>query len=192
MRLHRFCFALAALFSAGAACAQDGSEVSNKRTPEGARLFLTEVANRFKVTAGHWVVPSMVTYNVTRVHHEDDCTTVFEGIPRLYVLRKDLSDKGTFKTAGDAGDPNLFASVSASFPSYGLVGGPYRVKWGLLGNIVQNPVINNYTVGPGTILLKLPEWELTMGYPTGELASRAILAMETLKAACDPAAGTGF
>ena len=96
--------------------------------------------------------------------------------------------------AGDQGDLNLLRPHQRLIASLGIAQAPYRIEWGKLGPILLSPAswATGNPVGDQTMRLQTNSWSINLDFASSELANRVKLAMETLRAACDPVADTGF
>lgn len=182
------------LCSACPAIAQDGSEIGNARTPDNARRFLSALPDQTFITASSRGRLSLISYHVARFVHNDDCNAVIDGLPRLYGFG-DFGVQGPQGSARDmnVGDANLLNGMDPYIRQYGLTKAPYNVNWAV-STVVQNPfndVTQTYQ-GEGRLRLITPNYSFELAFLTKELASRARLAMETLRSSCDKTAGTGF
>lgn len=195
MRPATWIIALTAALFPSFAGAQDGSEITNARTPENAQRFLMELPGQMLVTAASRAGLSIISYRVVSFTHTDSCIAVIEGIPLFYGF----NERGRMEANGSAvdsnvGDPNLLNGKDQLIGTYGLTKPPYQVNWATIGSIVQNPFIDALQMpgGEQRLQLNLPGLVFDIAFPTKEIASRARVAMETLMNACDKTAGTGF
>ena len=108
MSIKYYSFLVAIAAAAGPAYPQDGSEMTNARSPENARQFLKQLPEKMFVTAATINGLSMISYRVVSFEHNSDCEAVVAGVPRFYGFNE-MGKPGTYENAVDmsAGNPNL-------------------------------------------------------------------------------------
>ena len=203
--MKRFTFAaFAALFLVAPAAAQDGSEASAARTPENAQRFLSVVAAQYPIvltpTAFRYNsdIGYTLSYKPVRISADDRCVTRFDGDVQQFYAK---DDSGTLVQTGDL-DPvknaQLLAMRGDLVAKYKLKTAPYVIDWSkvtYLGKIQTEPysqVTKKYAEVDGSIGIAMGDVVVGLYPPDPELAQRMMLAMQTLKQACDVTGGLGF
>ena len=187
-------FILAAFITANSAAGQDGSEGSTKRTPDNARRFLSGLPAVHDIAAASYGSHhSRISSRVSDIRHEGDCVSILDAVPRSYIFRDSAMNMAT-DDAHPTGRADLFAPHSGRIAALRMVKPPYRLDWAKVVPIVQSPpsALDGTPSGKEVLRVRTSDLAINVFFPSEELASRAMLAMETLRIACDPVADTGF
>ena len=188
---------------APAAVAQDGSETSAARTPENAQRFLGVTAEQYPilVTPNQFGYPyaALLNFKLTGFTPTGPCSSRVEGVANQFSA-KDSSGNSVAAYASQPGyagqgDPvALLASRSDIVEQYKLALPPYDIDWARvtsLGNPTLSNGQSNY-VPKSYVQVLHANGAVTFMAPSEEMAGRMLLAMETLKRACDKTEGLGF
>lgn len=186
------------------AAAQDGSEASAARTPENAQRFLVVAAEQYPITA----TPKTLYYNYDwdlsykpiRVTAVDRCITRFDGeVSRFYGKDANGQTVGGNLDIDPAKNAEWFRAHPDVVARLKIKTAPYEVDWSKVTHLarVQNGHSYNqakkaYDELDGTIAIIAGETAFALYPPSVELAGRMLLAMQTLKQACDKTEGLGF
>lgn len=184
--------------------AQDGSELTAARTPENAQKFLSVVAAQFSIQLAPRIMRLNdqsywdLNYKPVRISSQDRCVTVIDGdVLQFYAKDGD----GNLVQTGDL-DPSsnsqLLASRGDLVTRWKIKTAPYVIDWGkvsYLGKMKTEPynqATKSWADLDGTIGIVAGETQVGLYLPDKEIGQRLMLAMQTLKAACDKTEGLGF
>ena len=189
------------LVLAGAALAQDGSEVVGSRTPENAQRFLNVTGAQYPVI----VTPQLqattydwyLQYSPARMVAADRCVTIFDGEPSRFFAK---DGNGQYFGGANELDPAKNAQFVRDRPDliakYKIATAPYVVDWSKVTYLGKRKYWDQSRSAmvdqDGTIQIAAGEVNFVVVPPSLELAARMMLAMETLKKACDKTEGLGF
>ena len=185
--------------------AQDGSEASAARTPENAQRFLSVATEQYPIS----MTPKTyfasydweLSYKPIRAASVDRCVTRFEGeVSRFYA--KDASGQlvGGHADADPAKNAEWFRASPEIVERLKLKTAPYEVDWSKVTHLApaQNAmagydqVKKAYPEIDGSIAIIAGDTSFALYAPSAELGGRMLLAMQTLKQACDKTAELGF
>jgi hypothetical protein len=183
--------------------AQDGSEASAARTPENAQKFLNVVAQQYPIQLTTTVMRLNqydwnLSYKPVRITSQDRCVTIINGDVYQFFAK---DGDGNMVQTGDldpARNSQLLASRGDLVTRWKIRTAPYVIDWAkvsYLGKMLTEPYIQatkSWTELDGTIGIVAGETQVGLYPPDKEIAQRLMLAMQTLKAACDKTEGLGF
>lgn len=193
---------LVAMVLASPTAAQDGSEASGARTPENAQRFLAVMAQQYPLlvtpTYG-WGTTANLTYKVTSVASDDRCTSRIDGTVQTFQAM-DANGNSVFPPGNDYSNPDkhaeLFAARQDLVTLRNIRTGPYDIDWSRVSFVGEaqyyNQQKNAYEPVKGTALVAVDKLSIVFMPPNPELAGRLLLALQTLKQACDKTEGLGF
>ncbi len=189
----------AALVLAAPSAAQDGSEPSAARTPENAQRFLAVAAAQYPLTmtmTAGWSHANL-TYRIASVTSEDRCASRLEG-PVSHFQVNDSSGKSIYPEGNNYSDPakhaELFAARQDLVALHKLKTAPYDIDWSKVTSL-GNPALWNGSASvtyKSGVQITFDQSALTIWTPSEEMGGRLLLAMQTLKQACDKTEGLGF
>ena len=183
---------------ATSAFAQDGSEPTAARTPENAARFLDVVTEQYPMTIAQYASNYQVylSYNPISFKAKGRCASVVDGqVDRFYVNIAGFSYGGVQEL-----DPAKNAEFLRARPdlaeTYKLVTLPQTIDWSKVTSIGEEQRFvqakNAYEPAKGTVQVVFDGKALNIYPPNLEAGPRMLLAMETLKKACDKTEGLGF
>ena len=195
--------ATALMLLAVPAAAQDGSEASAARTPENAQRFLTVAAEQYPILVtqdkfgGYY--GALLNFKITGMESTGVCSSRVGGTANQFSAKdsqgNSVSAYASSPGYAGQGDPvALLASRADIVEQLKLALPPYDIDWSKVTSL-GNPTLwngsSNYVVKSYVQVVQngLP---LTFMAPSEEMAGRMLLAMETLKKACDKTEGLGF
>lgn len=195
---------LAAL--AGPAIAQDGSEASAARTPENAQRFLNVMSEQYPITITpisyyHYQHAWYLSYRPTRISATDRCVSRVDGdVERFYATDAANQRIGGWSDADVAKNAQWLAENGEAVARLKIKTAPYEIDWSKVTYLdktqnyasTYNQATKSYDKFDSAISLVAGDVSLTFYTPSAELAGRMMLAMETLKKACDKTEGLGF
>jgi len=198
-RMKTLCVAVTLAFAVPAS-AQDGSESGAARTPENAQKFLSVTADQYPIMAtSTWQWQhAQVSYRA-RFASSERCNTTLDGAPQEFWVK--MSDGSITQAASDAADRP--AAVQALLnqrqdlvTAVKMKTAPYAIDWAKVSSLgyaqYYDSASSSMKAYKNYISLTFEDTALVITVPTEELAARMLLAMETLKKACDKTEGLGF
>lgn len=195
---------LAAL--AGPAVAQDGSESSAARTPENAQRFLNVMSEQYPITITpiayyHYQHAWYLSYKPARISATDRCTSRIDGeVERFYATDAANQRIGGWSDVDVAKNAQWLAENGEAVARLKIKTVPYEIDWSKVTFLDKTPnyastynqATKSYEKLDGWVSVVAGDVSLTFAMPSVELAGRMMLAMETLKKACDKTEGLGF
>lgn len=205
--MRRFAVACLAVGVASGAVAQDGSETSAARTPENAQRFLSVMAEQYPIVVTplgyyHYQHAIYLSFKPVRITATERCASRVEGeVERFYA-----TDPKTGQQVGGTTDldpvknAQWLAQYGDIVTHYKKKISPFDVDWSKVTYLEKTPNVTttyNQTTKSWEKLdtaITIVAGDVTLDFytPSAELANRILLAMDTLKKACDKTEGLGF
>lgn len=192
--------ALAAIALAAPAAAQDGSEASGARTPANAQRFLEVAASRFGLqleptsglTSGRFKGDKL-RYGNLRITADGPCRTRFEGTISEFWVKDDSLN--SFIANGANTDAATINQLGESLKRSWLKAAPYVIDWSTVTKVgvatIYDPEKGTHDVPEGAYA-RSPAQSITLVSASDEIGPRLVLAMDTLRQACDSTKELGF
>lgn len=184
---------------ATSAFAQDGSEPTVARTPENAAKFLDVVTSQYPMsfTQTAYQLSAMLSYKPLTIKPAGRCMSILDG----QVERFFISNSTGFVYGGvQELDPAKNAEFLRAKPEYATANKfvllPQTIDWSKVTSIAEEQrfvqATNAWEPVKGTVQIAFEGKVVTIYPSTADAGPRMLLAMETLKKACDKTEGLGF
>lgn len=183
--------------------AQDGSEASAARTPENAQRFLAVTAEQYPIlftpNQFGYPYPVLLNFRTTSIASTGVCSSRVDGTANQFSAKDKAGNTVQAYAAqpgyAGTGDPvALLASRTDIVEQYKLPVPPYDIDWSRVTSLGNPTLWNGSTnhVPKSYVQVIQNGLAITFMAPSEEMAGRMLLAMETLKKACDKTEGLGF